>query len=124
MITVMRFIAPDDAGEEEIYRIGEVLNALVAGSFNRPDKVGGRFSIIVATDGEWRGHDAKLVAYLDQVQPAIRVAAESGFSMECDALVEAEDVDGVAYLNVTPTPDLMRRLVSAEIVFNLTVQGR
>ena len=124
MFTVLRFIAPGDAGDDAIYRLGAELNSCVADSFKRPDRVGGRFSVTVAANGQWTEHDAKLLAFLDVIQPAVRSATAAGFALECDALVEPEDLAGVTYLNITPSLPLLQRLVSERVTLNITVWGQ
>ena len=121
MYTVMRFVAPDGAGEGEIYRIGAELNSCIDNAFKRPDRVGGRFSVTIASGGQWTEHESRMLAFLEVIRPAASSAAAAGFTLEFDALVETEDLAGLPYINVTPSFELMRRLVSERVSLNITV---
>jgi hypothetical protein len=110
MYTVIRFVAESTDSPEVLARIGALLNESVHGAFERPDRVGGRFSVSLSTAGTWEAHESAIGEFIRTADGAIAQARLSHVSVEIDVAVEPEDISGRPYRSISVSPPLMAQL--------------
>lgn len=90
MYTVARFVG-NSASDETLVEIGQALNDIRNGLFERLDRRGHRFSVSISTADSWHAHLVDIRAFVHAMAPVISEAQSLGISVEIDVAVEPED---------------------------------
>jgi hypothetical protein len=121
MYTVCRFSRGPHHSDEELARIGQALNRIRPGQFERLDRVGGRFSVSVSTGSTWQAHLVAIREYVHAMSDVIAQSKALDISVEIDIACEPDDLGHVdAFLSCAVPSAVLREFGERGITLVLT----
>jgi hypothetical protein len=123
MYTVVRFVADPACADATLISLGQKLNALMPGMFDRLDHIGRRFSVSISSAEAWNSHVDALLVFLRIASTVITESQELGVSIVCDTAVEPEDIKGKPFLSCTLSGETLQELARHSVGVTLTYYG-
>lgn len=123
MYTVVRFTASQTVSDELLEEVGRDVNRVTEGGFSRLDRAGGRFSVPVASDGDWDDHVEAIAAFVRKTSEIISHAKTRGVSVVADVAIEPEDAEGKSYVSYELPTELLIELVNQGVGIGFTWYG-
>ena len=106
MYSVIRFVAGPRSSPGRLEEIVALLNQSIAETFQRLDRVGGRFSVSLSTATAWSGYETAISEFVHAAHGVIIEARQSNIQVEVDVAIEPDDVVGRPYLSVAMSSTL------------------
>lgn len=121
MLTIMRITAPPSQIDALQGVIGAIDASLASGEAQWRERRGDGYVVDLCDSPAWSEHSSAIQRFVAGNREALALARSTGASLAVDVAVDADDVEGIPFLEVEFGEDLMVALaaVSVRLVVSL-----